>query len=383
LSKKVRFGVFKRDSFTCQYCGAAAPNVQLHIDHITPVSDGGGDDPDNLVTACAACNFGKGARTLDDDELSAPSGQGSPDRGRPPDLAGPADRAKQSDRAGEDDGPGDEAAGFASRQEQARAIEERRSQLDMMIEWREEIVGLQDEAVDALDRRIVARTGLSMSEEYRQRMRRWVRQHGLATIFEALEDAFDQMLEWQDDVVTIASWERAFAAIPQVIEMRQAARDKPHFRELVYICGLLRRRLQYVNELRCLRLMEDGVQAGASIEAMKAFARTVKSWTAFRRGLEEYIDDYGRSGHDLAATPSTGPPIQDGDVVRADLPNVAENGERALPPGGPPGSDRLAMTEAPFEKRRPLRHFSAERPPDAAGRGGHEMASAGRRPRSG
>ena len=36
LSKKIRFEVFKRDQFTCQYCGKQAPNVVLEVDHITP-----------------------------------------------------------------------------------------------------------------------------------------------------------------------------------------------------------------------------------------------------------------------------------------------------------------------------------------------------------
>lgn len=42
ISKKTRFEVFKRDRFTCQYCGATPPGVLLHIDHIHPVAEGGG-----------------------------------------------------------------------------------------------------------------------------------------------------------------------------------------------------------------------------------------------------------------------------------------------------------------------------------------------------
>jgi DNA-directed RNA polymerase subunit RPC12/RpoP len=66
LSKKLRFEIFKRDSFTCQYCGATPPTVVLHVDHITPVADGGENDMDNLITACEGCNQGKGARSLND-----------------------------------------------------------------------------------------------------------------------------------------------------------------------------------------------------------------------------------------------------------------------------------------------------------------------------
>ena len=46
LTKKTRFEVFKRDNFTCQYCGRMAPDVILEIDHISPVNCG----EDNSIT---------------------------------------------------------------------------------------------------------------------------------------------------------------------------------------------------------------------------------------------------------------------------------------------------------------------------------------------
>lgn len=64
LSKKLRFEVFKRDCFVCQYCGSHPPKSILHVDHIVPVKEGGQNDIDNLVTSCDACNLGKGARSL-------------------------------------------------------------------------------------------------------------------------------------------------------------------------------------------------------------------------------------------------------------------------------------------------------------------------------
>lgn len=59
LSKKIRFAVFKRDGFTCRYCGRHAPEVELHVDHVTPRAKGGRDSLWNLVTACVDCNLGK------------------------------------------------------------------------------------------------------------------------------------------------------------------------------------------------------------------------------------------------------------------------------------------------------------------------------------
>lgn len=63
IPKSTRFEVFKRDKFTCQYCGATAPNVILEVDHIKPVSKGGSNDLLNLVTAC--CYNRKKAREQD------------------------------------------------------------------------------------------------------------------------------------------------------------------------------------------------------------------------------------------------------------------------------------------------------------------------------
>lgn len=65
ISKKTRFDVFKRDQFQCAYCGAhPSETVLLEVDHIHPVAEGGTNDIENLVTACWACNSGKGARLL-------------------------------------------------------------------------------------------------------------------------------------------------------------------------------------------------------------------------------------------------------------------------------------------------------------------------------
>lgn len=64
ISPKLRFEVFKRDNFTCRYCGRKTPQVVLEVDHVIPVAKGGTDELDNLVTSCWECNRGKGAALL-------------------------------------------------------------------------------------------------------------------------------------------------------------------------------------------------------------------------------------------------------------------------------------------------------------------------------
>lgn len=67
LSRRLRFEILKRDNHTCRYCGAAAPEAALTVDHVVPVSLGGSDGPSNLVAACVDCNGGKASSHPDDE----------------------------------------------------------------------------------------------------------------------------------------------------------------------------------------------------------------------------------------------------------------------------------------------------------------------------
>src|SRR3982750_2932107 len=55
-----RRSVFVRDGHRCQYCGAAAEN----IDHVIPRSRGGPHEWENVVAACRPCNSKKEDRLL-------------------------------------------------------------------------------------------------------------------------------------------------------------------------------------------------------------------------------------------------------------------------------------------------------------------------------
>ena len=65
VSKRLRYEVLRRDNHACRYCGAAAPDVKLTVDHVMPVALGGSDDASNLVTACVDCNAGKSSSNPD------------------------------------------------------------------------------------------------------------------------------------------------------------------------------------------------------------------------------------------------------------------------------------------------------------------------------
>ena len=166
IPKKTRFEVFKRDKFTCQYCGAKAPDVVLHVDHITPVAEGGDNDIMNLVTACEGCNLGKGARCLSDDSA------------------------------------------VAVKRKQAEELEARREQIEMMRDWQLSQLDEMAQMVDAANELIYSITGYDLTDEGRKRIRVHIKKFGYNAVMDAIGVAFGEY-----DFSTDKKWQTAFNKI--------------------------------------------------------------------------------------------------------------------------------------------------------------------------
>jgi len=61
-----RLKIFERDNFQCHYCNKLLTRFSATLDHIQPVSKGGDNSFDNLVTACLHCNSERGNKPVMD-----------------------------------------------------------------------------------------------------------------------------------------------------------------------------------------------------------------------------------------------------------------------------------------------------------------------------
>ena len=64
-----RRNIFKRDRFTCQYCGRQPGSEELTIDHVVPRSHQGSTSWENCVLACISCNKQKADRSPEQAEM--------------------------------------------------------------------------------------------------------------------------------------------------------------------------------------------------------------------------------------------------------------------------------------------------------------------------
>lgn len=149
ISKKMRFEVFKRDSFTCQYCGRHAPDVILECDHIKPVAEGGKNTLLNLVTSCMECNRGKGKRKLSDT----------------------AEVDKQFN--------------------ELATLNERREQMNMMLKWREELANLTNDQIDAISD-ILCDEDRCLTDYARNKVKILIKRFGFSEVLVAAEIAYDK-----------------------------------------------------------------------------------------------------------------------------------------------------------------------------------------------
>lgn len=238
IRKSVRFEVFKRDNFTCQYCGKKAPDVILHVDHINPVSKGGDNEIINLLTSCEPCNLGKSDRLLSD------------------------------------------SASIDRQRAQLEELNERREQLEMMLAWRDSLKDLDEDILGEVVARVESYIGdHSVNDHGKSLVRKWLKKFSVSEILDAAEIAYERHI---DAGVTSEAVSAFFLAIPKICATKRLPEVK---QRLLYARGILRRRI-YVNESMAMRLMEAAVTAGLDVEELINYAKEVKNWTEFRAEME-------------------------------------------------------------------------------------------------
>ena len=178
LSKTVRFEVFKRDKFTCQYCGRSAPDIILEVDHIQPVSKGGKNEIMNLVTSCRDCNRGKSNKELSD------------------------------------------TSAVKVQRQQLEAMQDRREQLEMMRQWRDELQTEEDIQIDMIDSTFMNSTKWGISDHGRIGIRKLIRRFGFQDVCTAVDIAITKYYDG-----TERGWNEAYNKIGGVCYNRRKASE--------------------------------------------------------------------------------------------------------------------------------------------------------------
>jgi hypothetical protein len=253
IKNSVRFEVFKRDSFTCQYCGQKAPDVVLEVDHITPIAAGGGNSILNLVTACRSCNSGKSDRKLTD------------------------------------------SSALTKARRQADDMNERRKQIEMIAEWHASLLDIDTEAVSRLEKlwlqSVMSEHGTYLLDNAKDELRLVMKRYGFEIACQGIVQAAKRYMNKPDSCDQDAARNEAFWSISKICAVLKADRNDPGIARLFYIRGILRNRLNYMHEGACISLLKEARAAGISVEWLEQLSKAVSTWTEFRKSVECYMDD--------------------------------------------------------------------------------------------
>ena len=243
IPNKLRFEVFKRDSFTCQYCGQSAPNVVLEVDHLLPVSKGGDNDILNLITSCWTCNNGKSNILLTDNTM------------------------------------------LEKQKAQLNELNEKRLQLEMMIEWRESLNNLDDDIAQKIADYFGNQANCDVNETGLKKIKQWTKKFSYQQILEAVELSVNQYVKKGTNDET----NKAFDMVPRICAAKkrqtETGEDLSH---LYYIRGILRNRV-YCNDQVAIQLLKEANELCIAESELKEIALTSANWTEWRETMQELI----------------------------------------------------------------------------------------------
>ena len=242
LSKSVRFEVFKKDSFKCQYCGKSAPDVVLEVDHIIPVSKGGDNDISNLITACFDCNRGKRDKKLTD---------------------------KQSVKL---------------QKEELDKLNARREQIEMIAEWRKELSNLMNESIDKIVEMINQEfyLDLNLTDYGRKNFSKRIKKYGFKETLNSSLIAFEKY----DDIET------ALSKIDGILYNRYLEEYDPEKAAYHRMLSLVKRKFTYFNPKVAYCLIDKIYACTMFEEDITRLIYSCKNWSEFKRRMEAEIEKY-------------------------------------------------------------------------------------------
>lgn len=240
ITKKMRFEVFKRDKFTCQYCGRMAPDVILEVDHIKPVAAGGKTEMINLVTSCRDCNRGKGKRELSDDTA------------------------------------------VKKQQNQLKELAEKSEQLEMLVNWKDELLSTDEKKVDIVCDYIESTYGGTVLDSGRAKIRIYLKQYSVEEVISAFDEAY---LRTRGD---------CRLTLDLVPKCAYYARHPiaPDVQQILYLRKILFNRLDYVNARQAYALIEQALYVHSiAFDDIKYLCCNCRNWTDFKIKIGELMQD--------------------------------------------------------------------------------------------
>ncbi|HYE90632.1 MAG TPA: hypothetical protein VEA38_06430, partial [Terriglobales bacterium] len=210
-------------------------------------------------------------------------------------------RLAGSEAAGKGDRLLDDNAVLEKQRRQLEELQERREQIEMMLEWKQGLRELDEHTVQRVAEYINAAIKPAIVNEHGlATIRRMLHRYSVDDVTAATDISAKQYLRLGDDgKPTGESISKVFDFIWRIARVRHEERDKPYLREIFYTRGIVRRRCGYFDESYALDLLLQAYELGAEMLLLKQMARECRNWSSWKNDMLELIDDLKKArGYD-------------------------------------------------------------------------------------
>jgi hypothetical protein len=134
---------------------------------------------------------------------------------------------------------------------------------------------------------------VSLTAHGKDGVRKLIKQFGVDLVLRAMREAVDSYCERDEKgEYTKESIDHAYSKLRGVARVLRDSAERPYLKQLFYIRGILRNRLNYVDDRLVISLMEECAQLNVDLDDLERIAKTTRNWSSFRSVLDRYIAEH-------------------------------------------------------------------------------------------
>ena len=211
----------------------------LEIDHIHPVSKDGENDILNLITSCFDCNRGKGDRLISDDSV------------------------------------------IKKQHEQLKVLQERKEQLEMMLEWRKGLDDIKQDYIDAFEDVFFRKTGHHLAPPQMDVVKKWLKTFSLNQLLDGLDVSVDYYYAESEHRFYDAC--KAFDKISGICHNKACDKGSKTKYYINYTLKAIKGNGWFCKDAIVRDFISANVRNDEDFELVKKCLRNARNWSNFRK----------------------------------------------------------------------------------------------------
>lgn len=170
------------------------------------------------------------------------------------------------------------------RKKQLDILQEKREQLELMIEWQNELLDFDNAVASSIAQVWTKFVGTTINEHGLAKISLLLKKYSYEDLINAIQIACRQYLGKKDS-------NEIFNSLGGILYNKKLEEKDPVAASKKHIKNILQRNLGYFNFKTGMSLIDSAIEYGASIDSLLNFSKEVRTWTQFKSGIHRFIEN--------------------------------------------------------------------------------------------